>query len=118
MATPMTRFGGTQMKGLEVHAQMLAQQLDGRMPVQIPGWVLSLAALVMASAGALTGLLELRGWKLALAVAGQAGMLVYLPFQLQAVQVETIDLPAFGWGAGWLLAFIGRSEERRVGKEC
>ncbi len=33
------------MKGLEVHAQMLAQQLDGRMPPPIPAWVLWLAAL-------------------------------------------------------------------------
>ena len=118
LATPMTRFGGTQMKGLEVHAQMLAQQLDGRMPAPIPDWALALAALVMASAGALTGLLDLRGWKLALAVVVQAGILAYLPFQLQAVKVETIDLPAFGWGAGWLLAFIGVSAAARaVGSE-
>lgn len=118
LATPMTRFGGTQMKGLEVHAQMLAQQLDGRIPTQIPDWALSLAAFVMASAGALTGLLDLRGRRLALAVAVQSGIVVYLPFQLQAVQVETIDLPAFGWGAGWLLAFIGVSAAARaVGSE-
>ena len=118
LATPMTRFDGTQMKGLEVHAQMLAQQLDGRMPAQIPDWALSLAALVMVSAGGLTGAFDLRGWKLALAVAAQAGILVYLPFRLQAVQVETIDLPAFGWGAGWLLAFIGVSAAARaVGSE-
>ena len=36
-ATPMTRFTGRMMKGLEVHAHMLAQQLDGRMPAADPG---------------------------------------------------------------------------------
>ncbi len=118
LATPLTRFGGAQMKGLEVHAQMLAQQLDGRMRAQIPDWALSLAALVVAGAGALTALLDLRGWKLAVAVAVQAGMLVYMPFQLQAIKVETISLPAFGWGAGWLLAFIGVSAAARaIGSE-
>ena len=118
LATPMTRFGGAQMKGLEVHAQMLAQQLDGRMPAQMPDWVLSFATLVMVSSGALTGLLDLRGGRLVSAVALQAGILVYLPFQLQALQIETIDLPAFGWGAGWLLAFIGTSAAARaVGSE-
>ena len=118
LATPMTRFGGAQMKGLEVHAQMLAQQMDGSMPAHIPAWVLSLAAFVMTSAGALTALRDLRGWKLTVVVAAQAGVLAFLPFQLQAVHVETIDLPAFGWAGGWLLAFIGVSAAARaVGSE-
>jgi adenylate cyclase len=118
LSTPMTRFGGGQMKGLEVHAQILAQQLDGRMRAHLPDWALLLAALLMASAGALTGLLDLRSWKLALLMAAQAGVLVFLPFQLQAVHVETIDLPAFGWGVGWLFAFLGTSAAARaVGSE-
>ena len=116
--TPMTRFTGRLMKGLEVHAHMLAQQLDGRMPARIPPWALWIAAFLMVAAGALTGALELRGWRLALALAAQIGIIAYLPFQLQALHVDTLDLPAFGWGAGWLLAFIGASAAARgVGSE-
>ena len=51
--TPMTRFGRGWTKGLEVHAQMLEQQLDGRMPAPIPGWALWLAALLVVAGGAL-----------------------------------------------------------------
>ncbi len=116
--TPMSRFTGRWMKGLEVHAHMLAQQLDGRMLAPIPAWALWIAAFVMVAAGALTGALELRGWRLALALAVELALLAFLPFQLQAMDVDTLDLPAFGWGAGWLLAFIGAgAAARAVGSE-
>ena len=63
--TPMTGITGRQMKGLEVHAHLLAQILDGRMPAPMPAWALWLTALGAVAAGALTALLD-RGWKLAL----------------------------------------------------
>jgi adenylate cyclase len=116
--TPMSRFTGRWMKGLEVHAHMLAQQLDGRMPIPVPAWALWLAAIGAVAAGALTGALELRGWRLALALLVQVALIAFLPFQLQAMDVDTIDLPAFGWGTGWLLAFIGAgAAARAVGSE-
>jgi adenylate cyclase len=117
-STPMTRFTAHRMKGLEVHAQMLAQQLDGRMPAAIPAWALWLAALAAIAAGGLTGFFDPRGWKLALALAVQAALLAWLPLQLQAMHVDTIDLPAFGWVGGWLLAFIGvGTAARAIGSE-
>ena len=117
-STPMTRFTGREMKGMEVHAHMLAQQLDGRMPTFIPGWALWLAAIAVVAAGGLTGGLEIRGWRLVLALAVQGGLIALLPFQLQAMDVDTINLPAVGWGAGWLLAFIGAgAAARAVGSE-
>ena len=116
--TPMSRFGGGWMKGLEVHAQMLAQQLDGRMPAPIPGWALWLAALAVVAAGALTGAFELSGWRLAAALVGQIALIAFLPFELQAMGFDTLGLPAFGWGAGWLLALIGvGAAARAIGSE-
>jgi len=116
--TPMTRFTGRMMKGLEVHAHMLAQQLDGRVPAAIPAWMLWIAAIFSVAGGALTGGLELRGWRLALALIVQFAIIAFLPFQLQAMHVDTIDLPAAGWGIGWLLAFIGAgAAARAVGSE-
>jgi adenylate cyclase len=116
--TPMTRFTGRMMKGLEVHAHMLAQQLDGRMATAIPGWMLWAAALLFVVLGALTSALELRGWRLILALAVQLGLIGWLPFQLQAMHIDTVDLPAVGWGAGWLFAFVGvGAAARAVGSE-
>ncbi len=116
--TPMFRFSGRYMKGLEVHAQMLAQQLDGRMRTPIPPALLWLAALVLVIAGGLTAAFELSGWRLALALLVQIGLIGWLPFQLQAMNVETLALPAAGWGGGWLLAFIGvGAAARAVGSE-
>jgi adenylate cyclase len=116
--TPMTRFTGGTTKGLEVHAHMLAQQLDGRIPAPIPPWALWLAAIAVIAAGGLTAALELRRWLVALVLVVQLGLIGYTPFLLQAANVDTIDLPAFGWGVGWLLAFIGvGAAARAVGSE-
>jgi adenylate cyclase len=116
--TPMTRFTGRWMKGIEVHAHMLAQQLDGRMRSAIPPWLLWVAALTVVVAGALTSAFEWRGWRLAFALVAQVGLIAWVPFGLQAMQVDTIDLPAFGWGAGWLFAFVGvGAAAREIGSE-
>ncbi|MGZ8349870.1 MAG: adenylate/guanylate cyclase domain-containing protein, partial [Allosphingosinicella sp.] len=116
--TPMTRFTGRWMKGIEVHAHLLAQLLDGRLPAAIPLWVLWVAAIGAVVAGALTALLEQRDWRLALVLLLQLGFFGYLPFLLQQIDIDTLNLPAFGWSAGWLLAFIGvANAARAVGSE-
>lgn len=116
--TPMTRFTGTWMKGIEVHAHMLAQQLDGRMPAAIPLWALWAGVIAAVAAGAFSSLLEMRGWKLALVLALQIALVAALPFWLQSADVDTIDLPAFGWAVGWLLAFVGvGTAARAIGSE-
>ena len=53
-----------------------------------------------------------------LALAFQLAFFGYLPFLLQQIQVDTLNLPAFGWGAGWMLAFVGvGTAARAVGSE-
>jgi adenylate cyclase len=116
--TPMTRFTANWTKGVEVHAHMLAQQLDGRVPAPMPPWTLWAGAILAVAAGAFTSLAELRTWKLALILAVQIGLIAALPFALQAADVDTIDAPAFGWAVGWLLAFVGvGTAARAVGSE-
>lgn len=116
--TPMTRFTGSMMKGLEVHAHMLAQQLDGRMATSLPGWLLWLAALGVVLAGALTAALEARGLRLLIMLAIQAAVLGYVPFLLQGTGFDTLGLPAVGWGTGWAFAFLGVTvAARAVGSE-
>jgi len=116
--TPMSRFDMGWMKGLEVHAQLLAQKLDGRMRPPLPGWSLWLAALLLVLLGALTAAFDLSGWRLAAALFVQIAAIAWLPFQLHAMGMDTLTLPAFGWGTGWLLAFIGAgAAARAVGSE-
>jgi adenylate cyclase len=116
--TPMTRFTAGWTKGVEVHAHILAQQLDGRMPAPIPLWALWVGAILAVAAGALSSLLEIRGWKLALVLGVQIALIAALPFWLQASEVDTIDLPAVGWAVGWLLAFVGvGTAARAIGSE-
>ncbi len=115
--TPMTRFGMGWTKGLEVHAQMLDQQLDGRMPRSIPDWYLWLAAILAVGCGALTSLLD-RGWRLGAVLLVQFGLVAGIPFLLQELDSDTLGLPAFGWGAGWLMAFVGvGAAARAIGSE-
>ncbi|MDT9600459.1 CHASE2 domain-containing protein [Sphingosinicella rhizophila] len=104
--TPMTRRTGRLTKGLEVHAHLLAQQIDGRKPAPVPNGLLWGMALLVVLAGAVTGMFEMRRWKLAFVLLGQAAMLISLPFLLQSWDFDTLGVPAFGWGLGWALAFI------------
>jgi adenylate cyclase len=116
--TPMTHATNRWTKGMEVHAHLLAQLLDGRMRPPVPSWALWLAALVLVVAGGLTSLLEQSRWKLAVMLAGQLVLIGGLPFALQAAGMDTLHLPAFGWGVGWAFAFaaVGMAA-RGVGSE-
>jgi adenylate cyclase len=116
--TPMTRETGRWTKGIEVHAHLLAQLLDGRMPAPVPGWALWLAAIAIVAAGGGSSLIEIARWKLAVALGGQVAIFGGLPFLLQRSGIDTIDLPAFGWGLGWAFAFAAvGTAARAVGSE-
>ncbi len=116
--TPMTRFGLGLTKGIEVHAQLLAQQLDGRMRTAVPPWTLWLAALLLILAGGLTAAFDLAGWRLTLVLLIQIAVIAWFPFQLHTMGIDTLSIPAAGWGGGWLLAFIGvGAAARAVGSE-
>lgn len=103
--TPMKIITGDTTIGLEVHAHMLTQLLDDVKYVPIPRWGLWLVSALVILAGVLTALSDIRGWRAALMLAGQAVFFVMLPFFLQWYGTDTRYLPAFGWGIGWLLAF-------------
>jgi adenylate cyclase len=109
--TPLSRFPDAitgqheTMIGLEVHAHMLAQQLDGAWtrPIAAPAlWVL---AILIVFAGGLTSLIDLRARWVALAFLGQMAFFIAFPFWLQARGVDTTTLPTFGWAIGWLFGY-------------
>lgn len=120
--TPLSGRGArSTMIGLEVHATMLAQLLDGARLPAVPGGYLWLGAALVVLAAALTSLAELRWYMLVPALATQAGAIAGLPLWLQARGWDTKGLPAAGWGLGWVLAFAAvgvaaravTSEQRR-----
>jgi adenylate cyclase len=116
--TPMKVLTGETTVGLEVHAHMLTQLLDGAKYAGIPRWGLWTVALLVIAAGILTALSDAPGWKVGLMLAGQAIFFITLPFYLQWQGTDTRHLPAFGWSLGWLLAYSGvGAAVRAVGSE-
>lgn len=112
--TPMKIITGDTTIGLEVHAHMLAQLLDAVKYGRIPLWILWLAAALVIIAGVLTALSDLKGWRAALMLTGQAALIVMMPFFLQWHGTDTRLLPAFGWGIGWLIAFSAMTAAAQV----
>lgn len=108
----------TTLPGVEVHAHLLAQMLDGIMMTPIPGWALWAMAILVVVCGALTSLSDFRLWKLALLIFVQAACLIVIPFTLHRTGMDTQNLPVFGGIAGWIIAFttIGAAA-RSVGAE-
>lgn len=117
-STPLKRVTGDTIIGLEVHAHMLAQLLDGMRFDALSRWATWAVALLVVAAGTLTALSDMRAWKMALVLLGQAAFFILLPFYMQWEGIDTQNLPAFGWGIGWLLAYsaVG-SAARAVGSE-
>ena len=123
---PSSRIGGPTMAGLEVHASMLAQLLDGRLPAQ-PGpislWAL---AILVVLCGVFTAMLDVRPWVVALAVLGQLVFFAGAPFVFELRGLDTYGLPAFGWLGGWGLAYAATgaavraagSEQRRYAQSA
>ncbi|MCW6533303.1 adenylate/guanylate cyclase domain-containing protein [Sphingomonas lycopersici] len=104
--TPLSGRGAhSTMIGLEVHATMLAQVLDGARLRTVPVGVRWLAAALVVLAAAATSLAELRWLWLGPALVVQAGAIGGLPLVLQANGWDTKGLPAAGWAIAWIFAF-------------
>ena len=109
--TPLSRFPDAvtgqheTMIGLEVHAHMLAQQLDKAWTRPIASPALWALAILIVFAGGLTSLIDLRARWVALAFLGQMAFFIAFPFWLQGRGVDTTTLPTFGWAIGWLFGY-------------
>ncbi len=119
--TPLTRFssalvpgGGRTVPGLQVHAQLLAQLLDGFRPA---GWssptLWAMAFLVVATA-TLTSMIETNLARIAPFIVLQFLLFGGLPFVAQIYGTDTIGLPAVGWAVAWILAFSSAGSAARA----
>ncbi len=112
--TTFTSINGELPAGLAVHAETIAQMLDGRMLRPIPPWVLwALAVLVVLSA-ALTALLEWPARRVAPFVVALFAAFIGIPVALQLRDVDTYGLPAVGWLVGWIIAFAAVTAAARA----
>jgi adenylate cyclase len=100
--------------GIEIHATMIAQMLDGAaLPRPSPAmhW---LQALLVVLAAAATGMLELRTWKAIPLMIVQLAAILGLPFLLQARGVDTYLYPSVGPALGWVIALAAATSTARA----
>jgi len=115
---PSSRLGGPTMSGLEVHATMTAQLLDGRLPRPAGSTSLWSIAILVVLCGAFTAMLDVRPWIVALLIFGQLALFGFAPFSFEWGGIDTYGLPAFGWLGGWVLAYAATGAAvRAVGSE-
>jgi adenylate cyclase len=116
--TPMTAYTGKTMIGLEVHANLLAQMMDGAQAPPLPRLLRWGIAFLAVAAGSIVALTRLRWWQLTAFFLGQTAFFGGLPFFIQAWGWDTQFLPAIGWIIAWYIAFAAvGSLARAVGAE-
>ena len=102
--TPLRLRTQMPMIGLDVHAHMLAQLLNGQNLAAVSSWVKWGLAVLVVLGGCLTSL-QNGGIRAVISVAAQIGFFGGWPFWAQANGIDTQNLSAFGWLAGWIIAF-------------
>lgn len=103
--TTFTSVDGEAVPGLQVHAAMISQMLDGAAQGRVPPLQRAAFAVLLVVAATLTSLLEWQPWRLVPFILVQAVGFGGVPFLLQARGVDTWDLPAAGWALAWIIAF-------------
>lgn len=112
--TTFTSINGEMPAGLAVHAETIAQMLDGRMLAPIPQWVLWAMAVLVVLSAVLTALLEWPVRKIAPFVVALFAAFLGIPVLMQLRNVDTYGLPAVGWLVGWIIAFAAVTAAARA----
>lgn len=100
--------------GIQVHAEMLHQMLDGvalSQTTPLGRWTRTYLIVFMA---VLTGLLEWGSWRIYALLAAQFAVILGIPFLFQFTGVDTTETPAFGWIVAWVLAFSAVTSAARA----
>jgi adenylate cyclase len=104
--TPATRLSGDPTTGLRIHATMLTQLLDRRLPGRVNPAALWIVAVFVVLAGTFTSMIDTRPGVLTLLIIGQLAFFGVVPVLFEWQGIDTQGLPAFGWILGWLLAYM------------
>jgi len=115
VSNPLTNFQGGTVAGMTIHADKIAQMLDGRDLQHIAGWQIWLLTILMIVMATLTGFLEFVGnWRIYPILAAQAAAVLAVPILLHNNGVDTYELPAAGWIVGWIIAFAAITSAARA----
>ena len=114
VSTSLTSYTAQTIPGMQIHAAMLAQMLDGKAMPSLPSLNLWALAVLMVILGIFTGLLEFDNWRIYPLVVLQAAMVLLLPFFMHWRGADTFGLPAVGWILGWVIAFSAVTSAARA----
>jgi adenylate cyclase len=104
--TPASLVTNEPTTGLKIHATMAAQLLDNRLPGRANSYGLWVIAVFVVLCGTFTSMIDIRPGMLTLVIIGQLAFFATVPFLFELQGLDTQGLPAFGWIAGWLLAYM------------
>jgi len=104
--TPASLVTNEPTTGLKIHAAMTAQLLDNRLPGRVNTAALWIIAFFVVLCGTFTSMIDIRPGLLTLVIVGQLAFFAAMPFLFELQGIDTQGLPAFGWIAGWLLAYM------------
>ncbi len=107
-----TRLG--QMAGIEVHANMLAQALDGQRYWKPPTWFPPLLPLLILPLAMLTAALAMPRWLRTILIIGQLAWLVIVPFAVEYLYEDSAGVGAFGWLMCWAIGPFAVAMVRRA----
>jgi adenylate cyclase len=112
--TAFTSVNGFRPAGLAVHGDIIAQILDGKALTPLSAFTIWALAILVVLTAVLTALLEWPARRLVPLLLVLLGVFVGLPWLLAARNVDTYNLPAVGWLAGWIIAFTGVTAAARA----
>ena len=109
--TPFTRTGNPitgerRTTGVELHATMLAQLLDGKAPQRLPSWVLWLLPFLVIGGASATALFGSKNLWIRLSAVLQPLAILPIAFLLESRGVVTLGVPSMGWFFAWLIAYF------------
>ena len=114
VATSHTSIDGAVPAGIFVHAEMIAQMLDGKALPQVSSAVLWALAVLVVLTAILVALLEWPARRLVPLMLVLFTIFLGVPVFLQVRDIDTYGLPAVGWLLGWIFAFSAMTTVARA----
>ncbi|MEO1488666.1 MAG: adenylate/guanylate cyclase domain-containing protein [Pseudomonadota bacterium] len=112
--TSFTSVDGEVPAGIAVHAEMIAQMLDGKALPQISSALKWAFAVLVVMSAVLVALLEWPARRLVPLMIVLFTLFIGAPIVLQVEDVDTYGLPAVGWLVAWVLAFTAMTTVARA----
>ena len=109
-----TSIDGEEPAGIYVHAEMIAQMLDGNAMTPISEAVKWALAVLVVLTAVLIALLEWPARRLVPMMVVLFGLFIGAPIVMHVNDVDTYGLPAVGWLVAWVLAFTAMTTVARA----